>query len=356
MLLLLVASCAAAEPCCADMQALLQEQQLRLNEHVTLTLKQNLQLSEQQAQLTEQQTQLTEQKAQLDEQKAQMEELRELVLRGSGSGGSGEVAAPAPSATVKVGVEAAGTGRVLAESPAGSSLGAHSWLTHFFPDGHTCPNLDTNRPKMLLPVTSDGSLTWSPSPSDLPADANVTLVSVEADWATSEVQSFPNPFKIVHGADCTSVPTLELPLRTTMGGVDVGAPQLLYRYDFPVGTASGTHVFASGGWRDFPDLMYYPTLTKSSTLLLVHYQISWGFVNEAASFLTCRLYVDGNEATAARSIDGSGPYGTVSGTWIGTVSGPSSPQITVQCRNSHEINLYDDYMTKALNVVILSES
>ena len=217
------------------------------------------------------------------------------------------------------------------------------------------------------------------------------------------------------------MPTLELPLRTTMGGVDVGAPQLLYRYDFPVNAASGTHDFASGGWRDFPDLMYYPTLTKSSTLLLVHYQISWGFDNSADSFLACRLYVDGNEATAARSIDGSGPYGTVLGTWIswlkmastlsddtapsasldhleaqvaptqpraqpeplgslpwpqepatgrpkvedsplsttrwiGTVSGPSSPQITVQCRNSHYIDLQSDYMTKALNVVILSES
>ena len=42
--------------------------------------------------------------------------------------------------------------------------------------------------------------------------------------------------------------------------------------------------------------------------------------------------------------------------WIGTVSGPSSPQITVQCRNSHYIDLQSDYMTKALNVVILSES
>ena len=74
---------------------------------------------------------------------------------------------------------------------------------------------------MLLPVKSDGSLTWSPSPSDLPADANVSLVAVETDWATSEVQSFPNPFKIIHSADCTAAPTLELPLRTTMGGVDL---------------------------------------------------------------------------------------------------------------------------------------
>ena len=71
---------------------------------------------------------------------------------------------------------------------------------------------------MLLPVKSDGTLSWSKAPSNLPADANVSLVAVETDWSTSKVSSFPNPFKIHHGADCSAAPTLELPLATTLGG------------------------------------------------------------------------------------------------------------------------------------------
>ena len=53
------------------------------------------------------------------------------------------------------------------------------------------------------------------------------------------------------------------------------SPNLLFRYDFPAAATSGTHTFAAGTWRDFPDLTHTPTLTKASTILLVHYQISY---------------------------------------------------------------------------------
>ena len=85
-----------------------QEQNLQLNEHLTLTLKQKLQLEEV--------------KAQLDEQKAQLEELRDLVR------------AAAPSTTVKFGVDRAGTGRALSEATASSSMAVHAWQTHEFPE------------------------------------------------------------------------------------------------------------------------------------------------------------------------------------------------------------------------------
>ena len=65
------------------------------------------------------------------------------------------------------------------------------------------------------------------------------------------------------------------------------------------------------------------------------------------------MMVDGTEETSARSIDGSGVYGTSSGTWIGEITGAGSPVIKVQCRNSDAMNLYHDYMTKALTVAIL---
>ena len=65
------------------------------------------------------------------------------------------------------------------------------------------------------------------------------------------------------------------------------------------------------------------------------------------------MMVDGTEETSARSIDGSGIYGTSSGTWIGEITGAGSPVIKVQCRNSHNIDLQADYMTKSLSVAIL---
>ena len=192
------------------------------------------------------------------------------------------------------------------------------------------------------------------------ASSNMTLSYDAAVMATLKT-----PLKVTHAADCgNDPPTLTVQMDTvhdgslTLGGNEVhSAPKLLFRYDFPVAATSGDHTFAADGssWRDFPDLTYTPILTKTSTLLLVHYQISYGagLATDTGTYLCCRLMVDGIEETSARSIDGSGIYGTSSGTWIGEITGAGSPVIKVQCRNSDALDLYSDYMTKALSVAII---
>ena len=199
------------------------------------------------------------------------------------------------------------------------------------------------------------------------ANSNVTLSYDAVAKATLKT-----PLKVTHAADCgNDPPTLTVQMDTvhdgsltldggslTLGGNEVhSAPKLLFRYDFPAAATSGDHTFAadSSTWRDFPDLTYTPILTKTSTLLLVHYQISYGagLGTDTGTYLCCRLMVDGIEETSARSIDGSGLYGTSSGTWIGEITGAGSPVIKVQCRNSDALNLYSDYMTKALSVAII---
>ena len=158
--------------------------------------------------LDELQLMVGQQAAQLAEQAAALKEMRD---------------APAvPVSTKQVGVDAAGTGRVLSQAD-GVSIGAQSWQAHFFPDNHSCPNLDSSRPTMLLPVKKDSTVTFNPHPNDLPADAQVSLRSIAADWSSTEVQSFPAHFKLIHDASCSATPTLELSLRTTVGGVDLGA-------------------------------------------------------------------------------------------------------------------------------------
>jgi len=216
--------------------------------------------------------------------------------------------------------------------------------THEFADLDTCLGPDASK--------------WSAKFDG--ASSNMTLSYDAAVMATLKT-----PLKVTHAADCgNDPPTLTVQMDTvhdgslTLGGNEVhSAPKLLFRYDFPVAATSGDHTFAADGssWRDFPDLTYTPILTKTSTLLLVHYQISYGagLGTDTGTYLCCRLMVDGIEETSARSIDGSGIYGTSSGTWIGEITGAGSPVIKVQCRNSDALNLYSDYMTKALSVAII---
>ena len=167
---------------------------------------------------------------------------------------------------------------------------------------------------------------------------------------STTVATLKTPLKVTHAANCgANAPTLNVQMDTvhdgsltldggslTLGGNEVhSAPKLLFRYDFSAAATSGDDTFAAGTWRDFPDLTYTPTLTKTSTLLLVHYQISYsmGVSADTGTFLCCRLMVDGTKETSARSIDGAGVFGTSSGTWIGEITGAGSPVIKVQCRN-----------------------
>ena len=167
---------------------------------------------------------------------------------------------------------------------------------------------------------------------------------------------------MTHAADCGTVPpTLHVQMDTvhdgslTLGGNTVhSSPKLLFRYDFPEDATPGTYTFAAGGppMRTFPGLVHTPILTKASTILLVHYQISFSQQNPPYNYLACQLVVGGTEETSARSIDGTGNYGTVSGTWIGALSA-GSPVIKVQCRGTASITFGGNAMTKALTVAIL---
>ena len=223
--------------------------------------------------------------------------------------------------------------------------------THEFADLDTCLGPDASK--------------WSAKFDG--ASSDVTL-----SYDAAVMTTLKTPLKVTHAADCgNDPPTLTVQMDTvhdgsltldggslTLGGNEVhSAPKLLFRYDFPAAANPGDHTFAagSGTWRDVPDLTHTPILTKTSTILLVHYQISYGagLGTDTGTYLCCRLMVDGTEETSARSIDGSGIYGTSSGTWIGEITGAGSPVIKVQCRNSDALNLYSDYMTKALSVAII---
>ena len=89
---------------------------------------------------------------------------------------------------------------------------------HEFPSGNTCPNYATGEFKTLRPVDGAG-VSWAASFA--PSVANFSLVSVSNDWSTSEIQSFPAPFKVVHPADCVSPPSLEFQLAATAPSLDV---------------------------------------------------------------------------------------------------------------------------------------
>ena len=199
------------------------------------------------------------------------------------------------------------------------------------------------------------------------ASSNVTLSYDAAAMATLKT-----PLKVTHAADCGNVPpTLNVQMDTvhdgsltlsdgslTLGGNEVhSAPKRLFRYDFAVNAAagdSGTVIGASPSFSDVDDLTTTLSLTETSSLLLVHFQISYNMLSPTSgSFLACRLLVDGIEETSARSISGASPwYGTSAGTWIGEV-GAGSPVIKVQCRSDKTVKTYSDYGTKALTVAIL---
>ena len=165
--------------------------------------------------------------------------------------------------------------------------------THEFDDLDTCLGSDESK----WSVKYDG------------ASTNQVTLSNDAT-----VASLKTPLKVTHAADCGNVPpTLNVQMDTvhdgslTLGGNTVHSfgdlarkselddlakksdipaaptsPQLLFRYDFPWYNGMSSHNFGAGTWRDFPNLKYTPTLTKASTLLLVHYQIN--------TFLVCATH------------------------------------------------------------------
>ena len=154
---------------------------------------------------------------------------------------------------------------------------------------------------------------------------------------------------------------------------DLTGPELLFRYDFPVNinetrksphewkphpSINSLNYFEPLGnppgsvWRDFPELKKTITLSTPSSMIMIHYQISY----RARDWLTCRLMVSGKEETSARSIDMGKDFGTCSGTWIGTLSaGSHEIKVMGRCPSSMWLGdaSFNDLQTKALTIAVL---
>jgi len=90
---------------------------------------------------------------------------------------------------------------------------------HEFPTGHTCGTIAGYM--AYLPLKSDGSVSWEPSPSNVTDQYSIGTVA--NDWSQTRLQALDAPLKIVHDAACASAPTLELQLPTqTVGALSVG--------------------------------------------------------------------------------------------------------------------------------------
>jgi len=97
-----------------------------------------------------------------------------------------------------------------------TSVATSAWQLHVVPE--TCTNMLGHMKTVLLPEVSAGggaTLSWSTSPTPDNITGNLTLSSLaQGSWATSEIQTMPYPFKIIHDAACTAAPVLQLPLHT----------------------------------------------------------------------------------------------------------------------------------------------
>jgi len=98
-----------------------------------------------------------------------------------------------------------------------------SWQLHEFPSGHTCngPGKAYLKPKMA----AEGM-----TPLDYPTTTSteLKLMSNVDGQSRTVIQSMPCPFKVVHDSSCSSAPTLDLQLSTTVqtlsvNNVDIGA-------------------------------------------------------------------------------------------------------------------------------------
>ena len=133
-----------------------------------------------------------------------------------------------------------GSRRLSSASPSTYlSVRKASHVVHEFPSGHTCPNVQGFT--QLLPIAADGTVSWDPSP--LVPSANLSLGSVASDWSVSEVQRMPAPFKVVHDADCSGTPSLEVQMATTVHSLEVSGSL----------TVAGAAVGGGAEWMSFTD-------------------------------------------------------------------------------------------------------
>jgi len=128
-------------------------------------------------------------------------------------------------------------GRRLTGAPTYIAVDAQQ--IHELPNGHTCSNTGFSEsiPKLVRLGGSGPSRQVGPTV----ASADVSLTSVDAkDWTLSEIQRMAAPLKVIHASDCSTAPSLEIPLNTnfagtlSVGGVVVGGA--LSWTDLPLAT------------------------------------------------------------------------------------------------------------------------
>jgi len=128
-----------------------------------------------------------------------------------------------PYPTVSAAVDPGGapvdeSGRRLTSSS--TFIGVDALQVHELPSGHTCANTGfvESHPR-LLTVDSGGP---SVAPGPTVASADVSFASVDAkDYTVSEIQRIAAPMKVVHASDCSTAPTLNLQLSTTVASLAV---------------------------------------------------------------------------------------------------------------------------------------
>ena len=119
-----------------------------------------------------------------------------------------------------------------------------SWQLHEFPSGHTCngPGKAYLKPKMAAEGMTE---------CDYPTRGTSTQFSLmsNVDGQTrSEIQQMEAPLKVVHDSSCSSAPTLNLPLSTTVQTLTVSGTLTVGSTDVGAALSSST----TSSWIDCP--------------------------------------------------------------------------------------------------------
>ena len=121
-----------------------------------------------------------------------------------------------PTRKIPVAAGSGSTGRRLSSSS--TFLNVPMWSVHEF-TGNSCPSPPSATDSGVRALIPAGSTAGHPSPTS--STAELSLAGVATDWATSTIQTFASPLKVVHDSDCAAPPSLALQLNTTVEGLDV---------------------------------------------------------------------------------------------------------------------------------------
>ena len=236
---------------------------------------------------------------------------------------------------------------------------------HEFPAGHSCPTAVAGY-MQSLPLKATGGVSWEASPSDVTDE--ISLVSVNKRWATTEIASHPVPLKLVHDSACNTPPSLDIGLNTsingrlTVNGRDVSVPTFSSSYFSR--SDSETVASNSGGTVDdhllFPGMSHSVTVADGPRTALVYYSVAFEQNNaastDASHYLVTSLWIDGTERPVGSCAAGSWVtvfYGTCQGIWFGTLE-TGVHDIQVRYRAGQAMVYGNkEYKTKHIQVLLL---